>query len=78
MNFKKVQKRTARNLFNLGLNIYLLPYKVNPNNVWGLGRIYKISDDRNMNFDDIVNEFEYYNCSYNELGKYAAFYIENK
>lgn len=82
----RVQKGTARRLYNAGKTIRLCPVKANPCNEY-----YPMSFDININdtwdveplewekrFDSRVNGFEFYNCQYNELGKYSAFYVREE
>ena len=73
MEYKKIEKRQARTLYNKGIKIYLLPCKVRFFNNWiGVCEIEKNERD----FDSVVNEYSFYNCKYNELGLYPAYYIE--
>lgn len=81
MDYKKVNKPTARKLFNGGKEVYLLPNKANPivldPNYKGMYEpvvITKKGDEDNQ-FDRLVNSFEYYNCN-NEVGYYAHYYIK--
>ena len=73
-NFIKVNKTKAKNLYNKGINVYIVPFKVYPNynNMWI--QPIMINNFTNENFDSRVNNFEYYNCNY-ELGYYTSFYI---
>ena len=79
--YKKVNKKQARKLFLQRYDIYLLPCKVNLQNMWIKPCIISIVNKENgkardVDFDKLVNEYEYYNCNYNELGKYASYYIK--
>jgi hypothetical protein len=82
MNLIKINKTKARNLFNKGQIIYLVPCKIYPDfkGIWikpieiSLEKV-KNNPIYNHTFDDLVNNFEYYNCI-PELGKYTHFYIE--
>ena len=75
---------TAKKLFEAGHKIRVVPNKINPNNVWGLcADIQKIESvplesiyDINYysNFNRIINDFTYYNCS-SETGLYLHFYL---
>ena len=75
---------TAKKLFEAGTKIRIVPHKINPNNVWGLYADIKkidsvplesIYDIKYYNdFNRIVNDFRYYNCS-NETGLYCSFYL---
>ena len=72
----QVQKRTAKKLFEAGETIYLQSSNFHPFGVWS--RCLDTNKD-NINcigstFETLVNEFEYYNCTCNETGKYTNFY----
>ena len=82
----RVSKAKARKLYDEGQTIRVCPCKVNPAN-----EFYPLSYDMNVadvfdpepydwekKFDTRVNRFEYYNCQYNELGKYSAFYVRKE
>jgi len=84
-NYERISKATAKKLFLRGEKIGMLPCKAVPGSAWFP---YPYILDREMQknfvvdeigmgnrFCDLVNSFEYYNCS-NETGKYAAFYRE--
>jgi hypothetical protein len=72
---KKINKPTARKLYNSGADVVMIPCKCRPGGAWLTGAtVNKNSTSRS--FDDLVNEFVYYNCNYYELGYYPAFYIE--
>lgn len=74
-NLLKIRKTKARKLFNEGQVIYLLPCKMRVDNVWQKPHEV-VKSEENNDFDKVVNSFEYYNCQYNETGKYTAFYIK--
>ena len=80
MRFKKLNKTQARKLYNAGQTIMLVPCKVNPNNMWGIGHYFSNAegDGFERDFDKVVSYYSYYNCQYNELGKYCAYYIEEE
>lgn len=82
----RVSKKTARKLYDEGQTVRICPCKVNPAN-----KFYPLSLDINkedkfdvepfdweLKFDTRVNRFEYYNCQYNELGKYSAYYVRKE
>ena len=78
MTVKRINKRTARKLFNEGKEFWIVPRFQDPLH-WGVLVNYK--SDANYyvgysSFDSLVNAFEYYNCN-NERGCYAAYYVEN-
>ncbi len=85
-DWKRVSKRTARKLYEEGKTIRVCPVKINPCNEY-YPMSYDISKDDKFGgeplewekkFDSRVNAFEYYNCQYNETGKYSAFYIKEE
>lgn len=81
---KRINKRTARKLFNSKKDFLIVPCKINPNNVWG----YRTEINQHYynqfpemlefekDFDVLVREYTFYNCSY-ETGYYPAYYIED-
>ena len=76
----RINKKRARNLYNKGISIYLLPCKVQLDNIWIKPHQINIRDypGEVNSFDRRVNAFEYYNCNYNQLGYYTAYYIEEE
>lgn len=72
---KRVNKKTARNIFNNGGTIRICANKINPTNDF-----YNLFMDINQdfvlekNFDKLINQYEYYNCN-SECGYYTAFYV---
>lgn len=86
--FERVNKTTARNMYNAGESVYLIPVNANPFFV-GFGYPFEIKTDdpagdeyrttaavmeySRPEFDTRVMYFEIYNCV-DELGKYAAYY----
>lgn len=83
-NYKKVNKPTARKMFNHGLSIYILPCKVseraldgNDNN-WVKPVVINLQttqlDSKYNKFDRAINEYCYYNCNA-ELGYYPHYYV---
>ena len=72
--YTRIRKEVARRLFNNGRIIYLTPSNVaaSDSNMWI--KPYPISNRSGRDFDDIVNNYEFYNCCY-ELGYYTNFWI---
>ena len=68
--YKRIDKRTARKLYNNNLPVIITPCKCFPS--WFVS-FEMVNGDQS--FDEYVNNFTYYNCCY-ELGYYPAFYIE--
>lgn len=69
--FERVSKRTARRHYNNGESIIIMPVKC-------YTELFVFETEKNYNkirtFDNLVTEFEYYNCNH-ECGYYAAFYV---
>lgn len=73
MEYRQVQRRTAKKLYNEGKTIYLLPCKCNIGNMWV--QLYELSNNDDESWDIVLNYYTYYNCNC-ELGRYAHFYIK--
>lgn len=75
-NWIRVDKITARRLYQTGRHglLNFCPVNLNPENPWGL--LWHPSNN-DMPFDQLVNEYEIYNCN-NETGRYTAFYVPRK
>lgn len=70
----RIQKGNAKKLYELGLPITLCPCKFNPESPWGVGVL--VDKKSGESFEKVVNAFEFYNCTNNETGKYASYYVE--
>lgn len=75
--YTRIRKDVARRLFKEGRIIYLTPSNVvaSDSNMWI--KPYPINNRAGRDFDDIVNNFEFYNCCY-ELGYYTNFWINEE
>jgi len=72
MNYEKITKTQARKMYTEGKAVYCLPCNVHPNNMWvGMAEILPDYD-----FEKFCNEYAFYNCGTNYLGKRIAFYKE--
>lgn len=75
---KRVQKRTAKRLYEAGKDVYFIPCNCNPENrffslgIWENKRL----DGQYESFEKLCNGFSFYNCNDAETGKYIAFYAE--
>lgn len=76
--FKRISKAMARKLFNNGTPVYILPCKVKLDNAWIQPAIARKDNYYSEDFDMIINAFEFYSCQYNELGKYASYYLKEE
>lgn len=82
--YERVNKQTARKLFNKGFDITIVPCNCFPGNMWGISyttNCYEYEDTPKTYcksiFDKLINSFIYYNCN-NELGEYPAFYVNTE
>lgn len=75
--YTRVRKDVARKLFQEGMTVYLTPSNVtaSDSNMWI--KPYPINNRAGWNFDDIVNNFEFYNCNW-ELGYYTNFWVNEE
>ena len=73
-NWRRISKAKARKLYNAGEDILVVPCKVHPENHLGIGVTTSINYWEHPTFEVFLNEFCWYNCQHNELGKYPAFY----
>lgn len=75
----KIDKRTARTLYNKGVTILFCPCNMRPFGFWVDPSIkvnkesVNFSIEVNRDFDKLVNEFEFYNCNH-ETGRYTSFF----
>lgn len=84
MNYKRINKPTARKMYNNGITIKLLPCKVSErvfsnDNSWLKPidiSLFTCTHDANK-FDRSVDDFEYYNCNA-ELGYYSHYYVSEE
>jgi hypothetical protein len=78
--YEQISKAKARKLFNDGIDILVVPCKVNPINKWGIGATLSKKADYNSISDNMADYFQYevnsmiyYTCN-SELGYYVSFY----
>lgn len=80
ISWTRVNKRRARALYDAGHTITVAPVNMRLNHVWctyiRIGRKLKFSLDDS--FDSLVNDYEYYNCNSNEVGRYPAYYVRSE
>lgn len=73
-HWRRITKAKAKKLYRKGIDIMVIPCKVLPENSWEIGTITNFSYYDRPRFENFLNEFCWYNCQSNELGKYPAFY----
>ena len=71
---KQINKTLARKIFNSGMAVYFHPSNLNLNNAWQNPILLGLGKHRPVDFDTILNEFEYYNCD-GQRGHYTNFFI---
>jgi len=72
--YKRIRKDVARRLYKTGRTIYLTPSNVVATDSGLWIKPYPINNRARQDFDNIVNNFEWYNCCW-ELGYYTNFWI---
>ena len=70
--FRRIQKRIARRMYEDGETIYLCPYKMRPGKPWNIE--VGVNAEEHGQFDRVIEDFEYNNCGYLG-GVYPAYYI---
>ena len=73
-NYRRISKAKARKLYDMGIDILVVPCKLSPENPWGIGVTTNGHYWNGAEFDRFLNEFIWYNCQNTEWGKYPAFY----
>lgn len=74
-NVQQVNKIKARKLYGQNVEIFVLPSNMSFDNMWmGPMPLQKCRKLERDTFDDIIGEFEYYNCN-NETGRYARYFV---
>ena len=78
-NWRRISKAKARQAYLRGDDpIRVVPCKVDPDNVWGIGTDIVLDDESQgrskERWETFLNHYIWDNCQHNELGKYPAFY----
>ena len=85
--FERVSKAAAKKAFINGITIAFCPCNLRPGTMWHSEYIFNretcseyIADETGADnyFNNLLNSFEFYNCTNTETGKYTAFFIEMK
>ena len=74
--YRRVRKDIARRLYKEGRTIYLTPSNIVASDS-GWIKPYPINNASRETFDDLVNNYEFYNCCW-ELGYYTNFWINRE
>lgn len=73
--FERVSKAKARQLFDTGKPVVFCPINLYPFGGFRPSCMIDNSKGEWKNFDYAVSNFQWYNCTCNETGKYTAFYV---
>ena len=73
MAYKRITKRLARKLHEMGMPYFMQACKMSIDNPWESPM--PVTNKQDRDFDAFVNEFKYYNCDY-ERGYYPHFYVK--
>lgn len=71
---KKINKSTARKLYNEGKEFWITACNMRPEYGILIGSL-SFEQMAGVSFDAMVNSFSYYNCD-SERGRYPAYYVE--
>lgn len=80
--YKRISKTAARSAYMGGSTVIICPCNLRPtqyaHRINRKDREQFVIDEIGVknDFNNLVNSFEYYNCTNAETGKYTAFYIE--
>ena len=74
--FTRINKTKARRLFYENKYIHIVPCNVacDYSNHWIVPHM--INNQAGFTFEQLVNNFEYYNCNDSQTGLYTAYYID--
>lgn len=73
--YTRINKIQARKIYNAGGSIVILPCHANPRSIWFSGSDFSKENSGNRTFENLVNDYTYYNCNDTILGKRPGFWI---
>lgn len=74
--YKRITKVQARKIYNCNKTIVLCPSNMRPFGQWHPEYVTDKSCNKWDTFENVVLNFEYYNCINTQTGKYTSFYIQ--
>lgn len=76
-NFERIDKKAARIAYNNGLTVIFCPVNLRPGSPFLLDMPINKNNQNctGQTFEQVLNAFEFYNCTSSETGRYTAFYI---
>ena len=74
-HYTRVTKKIAAFRYYKGEEVWLCPCNIRPDG-WGGCMCVSVNKDTSGDFLLLINEYECYNCTNSETGRYAAYYVE--
>lgn len=76
----RIPKKLAHNLFTANIPIIIAPCNIRLDSPYCRYAPFTATDleheyGATIPFNNFVNQFEWYNCQYNDMGKYAKFFV---
>lgn len=75
IRYRRVGKAHARKAWNAGQDVVFCPQRLYPFGGWRPSMLANRSGFAGRTFDDVVYEFESYNCNLNETGYCASYFV---
>ncbi len=72
--WERITKSEARKRWNAKQRLYIAPCNLHPGWPWRFGKEFNSENISDSSFEDMVSNFEYYNCYDSKTGRYASFY----
>ena len=73
--YVRISKNEAHKQFTEGKEVFIVPVNVNPTSKW-MQPVQIPVGDPGITFAKFVSEYERFNCTMPETGRYAAFYVK--
>ena len=78
--YVRASKSAAKRVFSRGDTVIICPVNLRPDSMWSprvpIAHSNSSEFDFDREFERYVNEFEFYNCTCNETGRYIAYYVK--
>jgi hypothetical protein len=78
LHLVRIDKRKARNLFEKGVKIYLVPSNLYPFGPWVTPFEISTDDCHKSDFNLVSNTYSNYHCINNQTGYFPSFYINTQ
>ncbi|MGE8165212.1 hypothetical protein ACQKRQ_34315 [Paraburkholderia sp. NPDC080076] len=73
--YRRVSRTHARKAWDAGQDVVFCPHRLYPFGGWRPSMLANRSGFANRAFDDVVRDFESYNCNCSETGYYASYFV---